>query len=136
MGGLPTEGRWCINPITDKLGTGWVSLSDALRDRHPALRQAVDHGAGDAGFGFLRRDLPSPQRGTNQSLIAEHRCFHERSLPVADRLLPSPPPFLLNHLEMPVAEARHCLRHRARDSRHARWNDRVLIVFSGREVKL
>jgi hypothetical protein len=46
--------------------------------------------------------LPSAQRGPDEDLVAEHRGFDKRSLPVAHGFLPTPPPLLLDKLDLPV----------------------------------
>ena len=43
-------------------GGAGVALPDALRDRRPALRHAVDHTTSDAGFGLLSCQSASTQR--------------------------------------------------------------------------
>jgi hypothetical protein len=91
-----------MNPVTDTLGAYSISLPDPLRDRHPELGHAVDHRTSHLRFALLRRYLPSAQRGPDEDLVAEHRGFDKRSLPVAHGFLPTPPPLLLDKLDLPV----------------------------------
>ena len=65
----------------------------------------MDHGRGDTGFDRLDCELSYTQRGTDQGFVAEHRRFDERTLAVAHRPLPTPPPFLLDHVNMSVPRA-------------------------------
>src|SRR3954451_4666681 len=78
-----SERRWCINPKRHKARSSRVYLGDPLRERHPELGHAVDHGTGHPRFALLSGESASAQTGTDQGLVAEHRCLDERSLPVA-----------------------------------------------------
>jgi hypothetical protein len=69
--------RWCINPVTDKLGSGGAALPDALRNRPPEFGHAVDDRTSNPGFDLLRLELAGPQCGTDQGLVAEHRRFDQ-----------------------------------------------------------
>src|SRR3982751_758899 len=81
-----------------------ISLPDPLRDRPPELGHTIDHRTSHLRFALLCRYLPSAQRGPNEDLVAEHRGFHQRSLAVAHGFLPTPSPFLLDELDMPVPQ--------------------------------
>ena len=84
-------------------GTQRVSLSDPLREGHSELGQAVDGRTAHPRFALLRREFPGAQRGTDEGLIAEHRCLYQGSFPVSHCFLPSSPSFLLDDPNVLVA---------------------------------
>src|SRR4051812_35803191 len=111
-----------------KPGLWFAFLSDPLRDRHAELGHAVDHRTSYLGFDLLRFELSSAQRGADQGLVAEHRCFDKRTFSIAYRPLPAATTLLLDHLNVTVAWARcgagggteHCRRPRGNDHRRRR----------------
>jgi hypothetical protein len=109
--------------VRDKQGACWVALLDAPRDRHSQFGHPVDHGAGDLCLGLLRHKRRSPQRGTNQNLVAKQRRFHERPLAITHRFVSSSPPFLPDELNMLAAWTWHRIRSRARPSGRAGWHN-------------
>src|SRR4051812_44346460 len=122
-GRSPFDWRWCINPISDKLGACWVALADALRPWHPAWGHAVDHRTSDPCFALLGGESASAETRTDQGLITEHGCFHERSFTVTHRPLPASPPFLLDPVDVLVPQAGRCVYGRVRYSCRPWWDD-------------